>query len=297
VVIPTHNKVERLVLALHSYIRQTCGFEQFEVIVVADGCTDNTADRVRELMNILPLHLLETDFRGQSASRNEGAKVARGRYLIFVDDDQLLCPTYLEECLQSFKEGKRVVVRGTVYMLYYLRVFKDPEAGVPYPRWSKKIGRRSPLHCARISKDMVMNSWDLIARQCYRRNRFERLVQRYVCNSSFSRQIPWMGYSGTACGVDRSLFLYIGGYDESFGLLWGAESLELGYRLWLRGTEFHHLPKAYSAHMDHPREESLKTYHESFDYFFKKYGDPNIKFIEQLIMSKENIEFNKQWFR
>lgn len=93
VIIPSRNRRELLRECLASVRAQT--FERWEAIVCDDGSTDGTDLMVRELMEHEPrVRFVGADGRrsGAPARRNDGMAVARGRYLLFLDDDDLLLP-------------------------------------------------------------------------------------------------------------------------------------------------------------------------------------------------------------
>lgn len=85
VVIPTYNRARLLGETLDSVFAQT--FKDYEVIVVDDGSTDGTADFVRRLGG--RVNFLTQRHRGPGAARNLGARQASGKYLAFLDSDDL----------------------------------------------------------------------------------------------------------------------------------------------------------------------------------------------------------------
>lgn len=94
VVMPTHNRREVLRRTLGALAQQAYG-GVFEVIVVADGCYDGTADLVRGQTFPVPLYLVEQAGEGPAAARNAGAAQATGQVLVFVDDDIEVAPGFL----------------------------------------------------------------------------------------------------------------------------------------------------------------------------------------------------------
>ena len=96
VVIPTHNRINVLLGALDFVWLQT--YTDFEVIIVDDGSTDQTIKRLTRLGE--HVRLITQANRGPGSARNLGAAVARGRYLAFLDSDDLWFPwtlaTYFE---------------------------------------------------------------------------------------------------------------------------------------------------------------------------------------------------------
>lgn len=88
ILIPTRNRAERLTDTLRALGRQE-GIGQAEVIVVDDGSTDSTAERIRAMAERLPtpLRMLAQAHRGPAAARNLGLREARGPLVIFTGDD------------------------------------------------------------------------------------------------------------------------------------------------------------------------------------------------------------------
>lgn len=281
VIIPTHEKPERLTLALHALLAQDLPRTAFEVIVVADGCSASTDTVLESLLPLgLPLRTRTTGRIGQAAARNAGAAIARGRHLLFVDDDVLLCPDYLSTAVACLAGDGDMVLRAPVFLLRNLAAFRDPERGTPYAG-NPHLSPVARLMQERISRARILGDWPWIASRCRHLNRFERMVRDHL--TAIPQRTPWLGYSGSGVAVSKARFEAAGGYDEGFGLGWGAEAIELGYRLWQRGARFRHTETIYSAHMDHPRGAALETFDTSFDRFFEKHRDPDIRTVQHLI--------------
>jgi glycosyltransferase involved in cell wall biosynthesis len=95
VVVPAHNAGRTISRTLRSILAQT--LRDFEVVVVDDGSTDETATRVAELQEGDPrIRLVRQENRGAAAARNAGIVASSGRYTAFVDSDDLLLPRFLE---------------------------------------------------------------------------------------------------------------------------------------------------------------------------------------------------------
>jgi len=85
VILPTHNRSEMLKRAINSILSQT--WKDFELIIISDGSTDNTEDVVLSFQDSR-IHLLQHEIaRGASAARNAGLRVANGKFIAFLDDD------------------------------------------------------------------------------------------------------------------------------------------------------------------------------------------------------------------
>lgn len=96
VIIPAYNGVSRyLEQAIRSALAQT--FRDFELIVVDDASTDDTARLVLRFPSAR--YYKRPTNGGQAAARNDGARLATGAFLAFLDQDDLWEPTLLEEAL------------------------------------------------------------------------------------------------------------------------------------------------------------------------------------------------------
>lgn len=111
VIIPTHNRASRLRACLEALTRQTQPPGDFDVIVVDDGSTDDTAQLLSQLEPPYSLRVIHQEKRGQSAARNRGAEGA-GRYCLFIDDDVAAAPDLVAEHLKAQREGKGVLGIG-----------------------------------------------------------------------------------------------------------------------------------------------------------------------------------------
>ena len=87
VIIPTHNRRDSVCRTLAALSRQTIDPAEFEVIVIADGCVDDTATVLRSRHYPFQFQLIEQPGQGQGKARNTGAEAARGELLVFLDDD------------------------------------------------------------------------------------------------------------------------------------------------------------------------------------------------------------------
>lgn len=85
VIIPTYNRAELVSAAVESVLRQT--YRDFEIVVVDDGSTDDTEQRLCRLGG--PIVYVKQDNAGVNAARNNGLRVAQGEYIAFLDNDDL----------------------------------------------------------------------------------------------------------------------------------------------------------------------------------------------------------------
>ena len=96
VIIPAHNSAEYIEKGLESIRGQS--FKDYELIVVCDKCTDNTAEVVEAYK---PEKLIKTEYGLDGMARNAGIEAAEGEYLLFMDDDDWFLHEYVFEQLHA----------------------------------------------------------------------------------------------------------------------------------------------------------------------------------------------------
>jgi GT2 family glycosyltransferase len=99
VVIPTYNRADALSQALTSVYAQS--HQPFEVIVVDDGSTDETAMVVAGFEHVVYVY---QDNQGVSAARNRGIELSKGTFIAFLDSDDTWFPTKLAMQLECIKQ-------------------------------------------------------------------------------------------------------------------------------------------------------------------------------------------------
>ena len=111
VIIPTYNRGDTIERAIDSVLKQS--FKQFELIVVDDGSTDNTA-KLLDSYSASRLKYIKFDInRGANTARNVGIRESNGSYISFLDSDDEFLPDHLETVINSLEEQPDSV--GGVY--------------------------------------------------------------------------------------------------------------------------------------------------------------------------------------
>jgi glycosyltransferase involved in cell wall biosynthesis len=171
VVIPTRDRAQYIGEAIESVLVQT--YPDYEIVVVDDGSTDNTHEILTPYIKNRFLRYERQDPRGVSAARNRGVRIARGRFIAFLDSDDLFLPTKLEKQMALFAQ--------------------DPELGFVHCNFSKFDDRGSDLgvrdtsrHQGRIYPQILQEWSVLMAMPCM-------LVRKDVFETvgGFDEQMNW----------------------------------------------------------------------------------------------------------
>lgn len=163
VVVTTYNRRRSLERCLLSLAAQSLPAKEFEVIVVADGCTDGTIELLRSFKSPCALRWFAQPNQGQPGAQNFGVAAASGDFILFMDDDCICDRELLAAHYEAHAQASRLVVIGPVFVhqdstrvaLYEL---KKRCADGDFKRLSSEGSRRSDLMlCANssISRDAI----------------------------------------------------------------------------------------------------------------------------------------------
>lgn len=128
VIVPVYNVSKYLAKCLDSLLAQDLMPEEYEIIVVNDGSTDNSGEIAKEYAethsNIV---LINQENQGLSGARNTGIKLAQGKYIQFVDSDDYLEPNVLKTLVDKMESDNLDVLRFN-----YQNVNENYEVYEPY---------------------------------------------------------------------------------------------------------------------------------------------------------------------
>jgi len=112
VVIPVFNKEKYIKRTINSVLSQT--YQDFEIIIIDDGSTDDSLDKVREFQDSR-IRIIQQENQGVSAARNRGIKEANHDWIAFLDADDEWLPRFLEEINNLKINFPECQVAGTGY--------------------------------------------------------------------------------------------------------------------------------------------------------------------------------------
>jgi len=112
IVVPVYNGARHLAATVSSVIDQL--FTDFELLIVNDGSTDDTAQIASELVNIdSRIYYYQKDNSGVSDTRNFGLKKAKGEFIVFLDADDIMEPDFLLSRLNFLLENPEIGICGS----------------------------------------------------------------------------------------------------------------------------------------------------------------------------------------
>lgn len=211
IIVPLHNAAAATYQALESI--QACTHEiSYEVILVDDGSTDATPRLLRQIDHAhIHTHL---ENRGFGEACNEGARVARGTYLCFLNSDTVTTPGWLDALLQVAR--------------------KDPKCGA--------VGGKLLYPSGRLQEAGSI-IWDDGTTSAYGRN-----DDPFAPEYSYVREVD---YCSAACLlVRRDLFMQIGGFDSRYAPAY-YEDADLCLQLNQAGYSVKLAPQAIVFHAEH----------------------------------------------
>ncbi len=122
IIIPLYNKEKYIAKAIESVLNQT--YQEFELIVIDDGSTDNSYKIAEELLDSLQARdalriphstLITQSNAGVSIARNRGVEMAKYDYIAFLDADDWWAPSYLEEMKAFIEEFPDTALYASSY--------------------------------------------------------------------------------------------------------------------------------------------------------------------------------------
>ncbi len=102
VIIPTYNRAEKLAMTVQSVLEQT--FEDFELLLMDDGSTDNTGEMVSSFSDSRIHYDCAPNSGGPATPRNRGINLASAPWICFLDSDDIWYPTRLSDVAHAISQ-------------------------------------------------------------------------------------------------------------------------------------------------------------------------------------------------
>ncbi len=122
IIMPTYNRQHVICEAIESVLAQT--YDNFELIIIDDGSTDNTKKTISDYQkNDRRIKYLTISHSGAPAARNAGIDIAKGKYIAYLDTDNVWYSNYLEVILGNFSSA--LVLVYSAQNLVLTKTLKD----------------------------------------------------------------------------------------------------------------------------------------------------------------------------
>ena len=220
VILCTYNRERYLYNVLHSLAVGTC--RDYEIVLVNNNSTDGTEAECRRFQADHPdvafRYCIESQ-QGLSYARNRGIRESQGEVLVYVDDDALVNPEYLQTYADFFRQHPETMAAG----------------GPILPQYD---GCEEPLWMSHYTRQLVTGKLDLGSRE------------REFPNGAFP--------GGGNAAYRKEVFDQVGLFNVELGRkgnsLIGAEEKDLFDKMTSRGIRFYYLPTAILYHLIPPKK-------------------------------------------
>ena len=186
VILPAYNSEKYIKKAIESVLNQT--FTDFELIIINDGSTDNTLNIINSFSDSR-IRLINQENMGPGASRNRALRIARGRYIMYLDSDDWLCPNALEVAW-------REITRSDADMTFFQMSNFDGERYYPNDWFSLKQFDESFENRVFHSKETPGSIFDLsvgVCQKIYSHDFLSRINARFP-EGIFFEDMPFFFY-------------------------------------------------------------------------------------------------------
>ena len=158
VIVPAYNQGHYLEECIQSVLKQT--YEDFEIIIVDDGSTDNTQE-VSTSFSDSRVHYIHQENRGLSGARNTGIKKAKGSYITYLDSDDLFLPKKLEVLIDNFEtEPDFGIIAGQAIVINEHGEKLGEVFDTPPPKDHLQFLMGNPLHVGSV---LIRYEWQIKA--------------------------------------------------------------------------------------------------------------------------------------
>lgn len=115
-IIPTYNRFDALIETLDTLTKIEFPHNSWEAVIVDDGSTDETENAVKKWLetSLINVRYFRQENAGPARARNLGAKEAKGKYLIFIDNDILVEPDFIKLHLESLQKNPNCWILGRI---------------------------------------------------------------------------------------------------------------------------------------------------------------------------------------
>lgn len=152
IIVPAYNAEGHIRKALDSIKSQT--FKDYECIVVCDSCVDNT----EQIAQSYGFKTVAVDFHNDGLSRSKGLDLAKGEYVLFMDDDDWWLHEYVLEQIDRKLRGEDILIFSFIFKG---NGYADPKSmgGKPWIAVWCKCWKRSFIGSTRFPCVEAVSDW------------------------------------------------------------------------------------------------------------------------------------------
>lgn len=264
VIIPTFNRSYLLDLTLMSLKNQIdIDKNEYEIIVIDDGSTDDTYDIIKKYKSKVNLKYLlqEHNGYGVSKARNKGAKLSEGEVLIFLDCGILASNNFIREHLKYYYEYNSATLGVVLGYDDYNENYEELMKFIELNNIENTINT--------LIKNDVLDMREPL----YKEHGYD--IENWLA--------PWVICWTGNFSLSNDNFEKYGGFDETY-TTWGGEDTDLGIKLYINNIKIRLNKTAIGVHYPHEKEKKRLTIEELKNrtrekrvYMYKKYKLDSIK--------------------
>ena len=252
IIIPVFNTAQYLSTCLNSVISQT--YQNLEIIVIDDGSTDTSPNIISEYAKKdNRIKIITQKNQGQSTARNTGLKNARGDYVSFIDSDDKVSNTFIEQLLQPYLNHPNVAltVCGVHYNWLKTKSTKNVYINKLRKRRNHETKETYTLFLLTVDGRMYSSTNKLYKRSFINGIQFDKtlnfaedtkFVLDYLKNTPNDAEITFITkalyhyYYGTANSTIKKTSVHWSNWHKSFGILkkWVGPKPSIKQRFWLK---------------------------------------------------------------
>ena len=160
IILPTYNRAHLIEESIKSVLRQS--FQDFELLIIDDGSTDNTEEVVRNIDDPRIKYIKCSENRGASTARNIGINYSKGEYIAFQDSDDEWYSNKLQMHIDAFKNSSLDI--GVVYTGFY-RIKDGKKVYIP-ESWVTKM--EGDIHQELLKENFISTQSALVRIECFK---------------------------------------------------------------------------------------------------------------------------------
>lgn len=234
VVIPTFNREKLIYSTLLALLAQKLTKDINYEIVIIDSGDDNTGELIASLdtkmPNILKYKKIPLE-KNRSKLRNLGAKHANGDIIVFIDNDMLVPPDYLQKHYDLHDKDNNIIILGKRFSL-------------------------TTFEINNIGWDVLIYQFELIKKMQYYEDPRDTQLKKH--NQTFEESsCLWRFLYSHNFSIKKDFFTMVGGFNIDFGNHWGYEDLELGFRLTQAGAKYYLEENMIAYHQPHFEQSKI----------------------------------------